>query len=242
MKKLVFAAVLAAFSTAAVSAQVVLKTKADSVSYAFGLMTGEQMKQQNQKMEGFKPELATQAIAQIFSGQPTAMPAGEARLFYQNYQREMAAKEHEGNKMAGQKFLEENKKKAGVTTTASGLQYSVISKGAGTKKPLPSDKVKVHYHGTLTDGTVFDSSVDRGTPAEFGVTQVIKGWVEGLQLMDQGDKFKFYIPYDLAYGERAAGAKIKPYSALLFEVELLEIKEGPKPAAAPTQIAPATKQ
>jgi len=129
--------------------------------------------------------------------------------------------QYNDNKVAGQNFLAENAKKEGVITTASGLQYEVIKKGNG---PLPkdTDKVKVHYHGTLVDGTVFDSSVDRGQPAEFGVTQVIKGWVEGLQLMPVGSKYKFYIPQELAYGSQSQG-QIKPFSTLIFEVELLEI-------------------
>ena len=110
-----------------------------------------------------------------------------------------------------------------MKTTASGLQYEVIKEGTG-KRPTVNDVVKVHYHGTLIDGTVFDSSVKRGTPAEFGVSQVIKGWVEALQLMPVGSKYKLYIPSELAYGQQGAGAMIKPNSALVFEVELLEIK------------------
>ena len=111
-----------------------------------------------------------------------------------------------------------------MTTTASGLQYEVLTKGTNTVNPKATDKVKVHYHGTLIDGTVFDSSVDRGQPAAFGLGQVIKGWTEGLQLMHVGDKFRFFIPYELAYGDRPAGQKIKPYSTLIFDVELLEIQ------------------
>ncbi len=124
---------------------------------------------------------------------------------------------------AAEKFLEENKLKEGVITTESGLQYEVITMGKG-KKPQPTDRVKVHYHGTLIDGTVFDSSVDRGEPASFGLNQVIPGWTEGLQLMPVGSKFRFYIPYELGYGERQAGS-IPPYSVLVFEVELLGIEK-----------------
>ncbi|MBQ5925386.1 MAG: FKBP-type peptidyl-prolyl cis-trans isomerase, partial [Paludibacteraceae bacterium] len=120
------------------------------------------------------------------------------------------------------KFLAENAKRANVVTLESGLQYEVITEAIG-QKPVASDKVKVHYHGTLIDGTVFDSSVRRGEPATFGVTQVIQGWVEALQLMPVGSKWKLYIPYQLAYGEQGAGQMIAPYSALIFEVELLEI-------------------
>ena len=130
--------------------------------------------------------------------------------------------EGEKNKVANEKFLEDNKSKDGVKVTESGLQYSVIKEGTG-EKPTAESKVKVHYHGTLIDGTVFDSSVERGEPAEFGVNQVIRGWTEGLQLMSVGSKYKFFIPQDLAYGARQTGEKIKPYSTLVFEVELLEV-------------------
>ena len=123
----------------------------------------------------------------------------------------------------GEKFLAENALKEGVTTTESGLQYEVIKMGRG-KKPAATDRVKVHYHGTLTDGTVFDSSVERGEPTSFGLNQVIKGWTEGLQLMPVGSKFRFYIPQELGYGAQAAGS-IPPYSTLIFEVELLSIEK-----------------
>ena len=126
-------------------------------------------------------------------------------------------------KERGEKFLEENKLREGVITTESGLQYEVLKMGKG-KKPSATDKVKVHYHGTLIDGTVFDSSVDRGEPITFGLNQVIRGWTEGVQLMPVGSKFKFYIPQELGYGERAAG-EIPPYSTLIFEVELLDIEK-----------------
>lgn len=123
----------------------------------------------------------------------------------------------------GKAFLAENRAKEGVTETDSGLQYQVLHKGEGDQQPKASDKVKVHYHGTLIDGTVFDSSVDRGQPISFGLNQVIKGWTEGVQLMAVGDKFRFFIPSHLAYGNRSAGA-IKPGSLLIFDVELLAIQ------------------
>lgn len=129
----------------------------------------------------------------------------------------------EVNISAGNAFLEENKKVEGVVETESGLQYLVLHRGEGEQKPSASSKVKVHYHGTLIDGTVFDSSVDRGQPLSFGLNQVIKGWTEGVQLMNVGDKFRFFIPSKLGYGNRAAG-KITPGSLLIFEVELLEIQ------------------
>jgi FKBP-type peptidyl-prolyl cis-trans isomerase len=121
----------------------------------------------------------------------------------------------------GERFLAANQLKEGVQVTESGLQYEVLTMGSGPK-PQATDRVKVHYHGTLIDGTVFDSSVERGEPAEFGLNQVIKGWTEGLQLMPVGSKFRFYIPQELGYGERATGS-IPPYSTLIFDVELLEI-------------------
>ena len=142
-------------------------------------------------------------------------------------QQEAAAKKAETDfadaKAAGEKFLEENKTKEGVITTDSGLQYIVMNEGSG-EKPVAASKVKVHYHGTLVDGTIFDSSVDRGTPSEFFANQVIKGWTEGLQLMSVGSKYKFFVPQELGYGATPrAGGKIKPFDVLVFEVELLEI-------------------
>jgi len=128
------------------------------------------------------------------------------------------------NKQEGQRFLESNKSEEGVVETASGLQYKILSRGTSDAKPTASDRVKVHYHGTLLDGTVFDSSVDRNEPISFGLNQVIKGWTEGLQLMCVGDKYRLFIPSGLAYGNRSAG-KISPSSTLIFDVELLGINE-----------------
>ena len=142
--------------------------------------------------------------------------------YFSNIQEEETNKMNAAKK-EGEDFLSKNGKRPEVKTTASGLQYEVIKEGTG-KRPTVNDIVKVHYHGTLIDGTVFDSSVKRGTPAEFGVSQVIKGWVEALQLMPVGSKYKLYIPSELAYGQQGAGAMIKPNSVLVFEVELLEIK------------------
>ena len=122
----------------------------------------------------------------------------------------------------GEMFLKMNKERAGVTTLDSGLQYEVLATGTG-RKPKAADKVRCHYEGRLVDGTMFDSSIERGEPAVFGVNQVIAGWVEALQLMSEGDKWKLFIPYDLGYGEHGAGAAIPPYSTLVFEVELLEV-------------------
>lgn len=145
-----------------------------------------------------------------------------AAAFY-IYQMMAGGKKASGNIAAGLEFLEKNKAEEGVQTTASGLQYKVLQAGTGTEHPSANSKVRVHYHGTMIDGTVFDSSVDRGEPISFGLNQVIKGWTEGLQLMVVGEKTRLFIPSSLAYGNRAAG-KIKPGSALIFDVELLGIE------------------
>jgi FKBP-type peptidyl-prolyl cis-trans isomerase FklB len=136
---------------------------------------------------------------------------------------ELAETNFAENKKIGEDFLIENKTKAGVQTTASGLQYLVMKEGSGEKPSGPTTRVKVHYHGTNIEGKVFDSSVDRKTPADFGLSQVIKGWTEGVQLMNQGSKYKFFIPQELAYGAQQKGQDIKPFSTLVFEVELLEV-------------------
>ena len=172
-------------------------------------------------------DLINQGLVNGILGEETGMTTEEAQQYLQltmdALQTQKAEKEFGSNKEAGAKFLAENATKENVKVTESGLQYEVLKAGRGAK-PAASDRVKVHYHGTLIDGTVFDSSVDRGEPATFGVTQVIPGWVEALQLMTVGSKWKLYIPYDLAYGERKAGS-IPPYSALIFEVELLSIEK-----------------
>lgn len=147
----------------------------------------------------------------------------QKQLEEQARQQEENAKQYEGEKKAGEDFLAENAKRPEVKTTASGLQYEVIKQGKG-KKPEATSTVKVHYEGKTIDGKVFDSSYERGEPAEFPLNRVISGWTEGLQLMTVGSKYKLYIPYNLGYGERGAGADIHPYSALIFTVELLEIK------------------
>jgi FKBP-type peptidyl-prolyl cis-trans isomerase len=149
------------------------------------------------------------------------MPMSATADYFQSYAIKATEKEAQKNKEDGEKFLENNKKDSNVKVTASGLQYKVVTEGKGVK-PNPTDKVKVHYRGTLLDGTVFDSSYERGQPIEFELNKVIKGWTEGLQLMTVGSKYILYIPYDLAYGTRGNGS-IKPYSTLIFEVELLDV-------------------
>ena len=136
---------------------------------------------------------------------------------------ELAQTNFADNKQLGEDFLINNSGQKGVQTTASGLQYMVMKKGPGKKPAGPNTRVKVHYHGTNIEGKVFDSSVDRGTPTDFGLNQVIKGWTEGVQLMNEGSKYKFFIPQELAYGAQQKGQDIKPFSTLIFEVELLEI-------------------
>jgi len=204
-----------------------LTTEIDSVSYAIGLDVANNVKR---SFDEFDNDLFVQGFVNGTDSTNLQIDAAKAqqliRAYFQKKQQEELEKakaEGEKNKAEGEKFLAENKNKEGVQTTESGLQYIVLKEGTGAQ-PTADSKVKVHYHGTLIDGTVFDSSVDRGEPAEFGVNQVIKGWTEGLQLMKEGAKYKFFIPQDLAYGANPRpGGAIKPYSTLIFDVELLEV-------------------
>ena len=219
------AVVLGLFATSCDSKQnVSLKNGVDSVSYAIGVSTGAGYKENLKTLPGGEANVDAliAGFIQAIKGDSVKMNPQQAQQFMQTYFMQAAAKEAAQNKAEGEKFLAENKTKSGVITTESGLQYQVVTEGKG-EKPTADSKVKVHYTGTLLDGTKFDSSVDRGEPAEFGVNQVIKGWTEGLQLMTVGSKYIFWIPSDLAYGERGAGGDIKPNSTLKFEVELLEI-------------------
>lgn len=202
-----------------------LKTDVDSVSYAIGVNTGLSYKQNLENFPGGTANVNDMiaGFANALKGD-TTMTQEAAIAIIQNYFQQAEKKEADKAKAEGTAFLEENKKKEGVVTTESGLQYKVDSLGTGAI-PTANDVVKVHYTGKLLDGTVFDSSVERGEPATFGVTQVIKGWTEALQLMPVGSKYTLYIPSDLAYGDRAAGPKIKPNSTLIFEVELLGIEK-----------------
>jgi FKBP-type peptidyl-prolyl cis-trans isomerase FklB len=197
-----------------------LKTTADSLSAAIGVSFANSLSSQG--ISDINTELLTQTVKAALKGEKTAFSADEANMFIQGYFTKVMEEKGAVVRKEGEKFLEENKKKEGVVTTESGLQYQIIKTGEGPK-PTATDKVKTHYHGTLTNGTVFDSSVDRGEPVEFPVNGVIKGWTEALQLMPVGSKWKLFVPYQLAYGERAAGPQIPAYSALVFEVELLEI-------------------
>ena len=197
-----------------------LVTELDSVSYSLGVNIGENIKTQfedinlNNFEAGIKDVLEKDVEAKISDNQ--------AQAIIQGYFSKKQQKQSESVIEEGINFLRENGKREGVTTLVSGLQYEVINDGTGPK-PTIEDNVTTHYHGTLTDGTVFDSSVDRGEPSSFPVGGVIKGWTEALQLMAVGSKWKLYVPYDLAYGERGAGQQIGPYSTLIFEVELISI-------------------
>ena len=204
-----------------------LETELDSVSYAVGLSMSSQLKN---GFEDVNKEILIQAIRNGLDSTNLLLDSKSiqktVQTYFQKIQQEKKKEElakYEVYRKEGLAFLEANKTKEGVKTTESGLQYVVLKEGKG-KKPKTTDRVKVHYHGTTVDGTVFDSSVDRGTPSEFGVTQVIKGWTEGLQLMTVGSKYKFFIPQELAYGANPRPGIIKPYMALIFEVELLDIK------------------
>ena len=192
----------------------------DKVSYALGLSIGNNF--QNSGINDLQIEDFVKGLKDILGGQTPEISYDEAKQVINDYFMKLQKEKFEINKKAGEEFLNINKGKAGVVTLPSGLQYQVLQKGEGPK-PTASDKVKCHYHGTLINGTVFDSSVQRGEPAVFGVSQVIPGWVEALQLMPVGSKWRLFIPSDQAYGEHGAGEAIEPNSALVFDVELLDI-------------------
>ena len=200
----------------------------DKLSYALGLGIGQQLKQMGLK-DSLKVEDFAQSITDVLNDNELKISNAEAQTLVNSYFQEMEEKMQKENAEKGKKaleegrvFLENNGKRAEVTTTKSGLQYEVLKEGNG-KHPKATDKVRCHYEGTLIDGTVFDSSYQRNEPAVFGLNQVITGWTEGVQLMGEGAKFRFYIPYLLAYGEAGAGASIPPFSTLIFDVELLEV-------------------
>jgi FKBP-type peptidyl-prolyl cis-trans isomerase len=235
------AASLAAAAAAQDAAQAAAKPESleDRASYVIGLNLGRNLKQQSVPAN---TELIIKGLRDGLSGATPVLADAEMQAAMQEFQAMLMARQEEAAKVAGaanqkaaDEFLATNKAKAGVVTTASGLQYEVLKAGTGTK-PKPTDKVTVHYTGTLLDGTKFDSSVDRGEPATFVLNQVIPGWTEALQLMGVGAKHKIYIPGQLGYGERGApGGRIGPNSLLVFEVELLSVEsEQPPPAPAAT--------
>jgi len=193
-----------------------------AVSYCVGMSLGSSLMQQNLK-DLSTAELAA-AIQDTFEGNQLKYSPEEANTIIQNFLKAKSEELFKANKEAGEQFLAENAKKEAVNVTPSGLQYEIIEAGSGDK-PSATSSVTVHYHGTLTDGTVFDSSVQRGTPATFGVNQVIPGWTEALQLMPKGAKYRLYIPQNLAYGANPhPGGPIEPYMALIFDVELIDIQ------------------
>ena len=197
-----------------------LSTQMDSVSYSLGVSVANNLKSSG--FETIESSAISAAFNDVFSENDVKISEEDANALIQDYFMELSQKKSQEATNKGQAFLDENATKEGVVTTASGLQYQVLTEGQGAK-PAASDEVTVHYHGTLIDGTVFDSSVDRGQPATFPVGGVIQGWVEALQLMNVGSKYKLFIPSNLAYGERGAGGSIGPNETLIFEVELLSI-------------------
>jgi FKBP-type peptidyl-prolyl cis-trans isomerase FklB len=199
----------------------------DKVSYALGLGLSQQLIQMG--IQELNIDDFAQAIKDVVNGAERKIPQREAQQIVQEYFQKQEAKINaqraEQGKMfkeAGEKYLADNARKDGVVTLPSGLQYQVLKEGNG-RKPTAKDTVMCHYEGFLIDGTVFDSSIQRGEPATFPLQQVIAGWTEGLQLMQEGAKYRFFIPYRLAYGENGAGASIPPFSALVFDVELIQV-------------------
>lgn len=205
------------------SDKITLTTDEEIASYGIGRQVGDQIG--SNAFSGLVPEAVAQGVADALKGAALAIPGEDINKAFQALQARMQAEQAGKAKTLaaeGEAFLAANAGKKGITVTESGLQYEVLIQGEGDKPSLTS-QVRTHYHGTLIDGTVFDSSVNRGQPAEFPVNGVIAGWTEALQMMTVGSKWRLFIPYQLAYGERGAGGAIGPYSALVFEVELLEI-------------------
>ena len=192
----------------------------DNVSYALGMSIGHQLQQMN--ATDLNIDDFAQAIKDVFAAK-VHMTDAEAQTAVQTFFQQKAEEQAAAAKAEGENFLAENAKKPGVKTLPSGLQYQVLREGNG-RKPTATDQVECHYEGTLINGQVFDSSYRRGETATFGLNQVIKGWTEGLQLMQEGAKYRFFIPYNLAYGEQGAGQAIPPYAALIFDVELIKVK------------------
>ena len=200
----------------------------DKLSYALGLGIGRQLSQMG--AADLNIDDFVQAVKDMIDGKEPQVATAEAQQIVEDFfrkqeekQRAEAAEKYKGAKSEGEKYLSENAKKEGVVTLPSGLQYQVLKEGNG-KSPKATDKVVCHYEGMLIDGTMFDSSVQRGEPATFPLNGVIAGWTEGLQLMKEGAKYRFFIPYQLGYGERGAGASIPPFATLVFDVELIEVK------------------
>ena len=200
---------------------VVINNEHQRASYGLGVIMASNLK--NQGGDSLDVNVLSQAIKDFYENRTLKISQQECMPIVQTYMQAAAEKKNELIVKENQSFLEHNKTAEGVKVTASGLQYKVVSTGVGKKTPTAADNVTVHYTGKLIDGTVFDSSVQRGQPATFGLGQVITGWTEGLQLMHEGDKYIFYIPQELGYGERGAGGQIPPYATLIFEVELIKV-------------------
>lgn len=198
-----------------------LKTEMEKISYSLGVSVANSVKAQG--LQSVDAQAIGQAFADVFEGKELAISEEEANVILQEYFQSLSNKALEANSLEGKAFLTENAKREEVITTDSGLQYEVLLEGEGDV-PKATDEVTVNYHGTLIDGSVFDSSVERGQPATFPVNGVIPGWVEALQLMKTGAKYKLFIPSELAYGERGAGQMIGPNTTLIFDVELISIK------------------
>ncbi len=195
-------------------------SKMDSLSYGLGLLLAQNVKQLG--LENIDGPSLSQAIQDVLEGKEPKMSVDQANMMVSNEIAAVSEKKAGPVLEEGKAFLAENQKKAGITTTSTGLQYEVITSGSGATPKL-TDKVTTHYRGTLVNGQEFDSSYKRGEPATFPVNGVIKGWTEALQLMKEGDKWRLYIPYDLAYGERGAGQDIPPYATLIFDIELIKV-------------------
>ncbi len=219
MKKAMILALSVLFLTSTNAQE--LKTFNDSLSYSIGILWGQNIKQQG--MDDVNADILSEAISSVLDGTEAKLDLQVANNLVRQYMNREKEAQMSKNKAEGEAFLMKNAEREGVITLESGLQYEIMKEGAG---PIPksTDKVSVHYHGTLTNGDVFDSSVQRGSPTSFPVTGVIKGWVEALQLMPVGSKWKLVIPSNLAYGDRGAGGKIGPDATLIFEVELLGIE------------------
>ena len=194
----------------------------NKISYALGLGIAHQLKSMG--IEDFSVEDFSQSVSDVLADKTPAMTNREAQELLNDYFQKKQKEEAEKAIAEGKVFLEANGKREGVTTTKSGLQYEVLTPGKGERSPKATDTVVCHYEGRLVSGKVFDSSYERNQPAEFGLNQVIPGWTEGLQLMSEGARFRFYIPYLLGYGEQGAGPSIPPYSTLVFDVELISVK------------------
>ena len=218
MKKYIYLLLVITINTK-MSAQKITN-EIDSVSYSLGVNIGENIKSQFPDIDLKNFELAIKDV--LDDKKEPKISGTDAQKVIQEFFKKQQAKASESVIEEGKKFLEENKKRDNVITLESGLQYEILKSGEGAK-PTLEDQVTTHYHGTLIDGTVFDSSVERGQPATFPVGGVIKGWTEALQLMSLGSKWKLFVPYNLAYGERGAGPQIGPYTTLIFEVELIKI-------------------